>query len=148
MVLYQYYKQLLLANNVQALDEEVWKKQPAKVDSYALLGLSAELVKFDSEAVELTSTLHPVESVNRIPPGFTETETSLFYARIMLGEGIRDIKGMSGGPVFAFHQSESGELIYWLTALQSRWLPESRYIAACPTKLLGHFIESLVARVS
>jgi hypothetical protein len=144
----QYYKELLQANNVQALDEEVWKKQPVIVDFYALLGLSAELVKFDSDTVELTPTLHPVEPVNQMPPGFTEINASLFYGRIVLGEGIRDIKGMSGGPVFAFHQNGNGELRYWLTALQSRWLPESHYIAACPTKLLGRFIEDVVARVS
>jgi hypothetical protein len=147
MTLSPYYRQLLQANNVQPLDEEVWKKQPTEVDFYALLGIPGELVKVSSASIELTPTLHTVEPIDQRPKGFSEVDAPLFYGRIALGEGITTIKGMSGGPVFAFRASEEGELRYWLIALQSRWLPQSRFIAACPTKLLGHFIEEVLARI-
>lgn len=148
MVLSPYYRQLLEANNIQALNEEVWKKQPANVDFYMLLGIPSELVKVDSEYIAIGSTLHRVEPVDEKPEGFTQVDAPLFYGRITLREGMTSIQGMSGGPIFAFHLNEKGELRYWLTALQSRWLPESHYIAACPTRLLGNFLEELVNRAT
>jgi hypothetical protein len=135
-----YYKQLLQANNIKAITEEAWKKQPTKIDFYWLLGIPAELVKVNSEDIEIAPSFHSVKPVDQKPEGFTEVDAPLFYGRIVLGEGISSIKGMSGGPLFAFSENERGELRYWLIALQSRWLPESHYIAACPTKLLGHFL--------
>lgn len=141
MTLSPYYKELLKANNMQALTEEVWKFQPSKIDFYMLLGIPAELVKVDSETIEIFSTLHTVEPVDEKPEGFTHVDAPLFYGRIALDEEMTSIKGMSGGPIFAFHHNEKGELRYWLIALQSRWLKDSQYIAACPTKLLGDFLE-------
>jgi hypothetical protein len=147
MALSPYYRQLLQANNVQPLNEEVWKKQPSEVDFYMLLGIPAELVKVHSTSVELTPTLHPVEPVDQMPKGFTKVDAPLFYGRIVLDEDISSIKGMSGGPVFAFHKGDKGDLRYWLIALQSRWLPKSHFIAACPTRLLGHLLEDVLVQV-
>jgi hypothetical protein len=143
-----YYKKLLLTNNVQALNEEVWKKQPNQVDFYTLLGIPAELVKVNSDNIELVPSLHTVKPVDKKPDGFSEVDTPLFYGQIVLGEGLESIAGMSGGPVFAFQKNEKGELRYWLTALQSRWLPEAHFIAACPTKLLGQFLEDVYLQAS
>ena len=147
MALSPYYRQLLQANNVQPLNEEVWKKQPSEVDFCMLLGIPTELVKVDSASVEVTPTLHPVELVDQVPKGFARVDAPLIYGRIVLGEGMSSIKGMSGGPFFAFHRGDKGDLRYWLIALQSRWLPESHYIAACPTRLLGHFLEHVLVQV-
>jgi len=147
MALSPYYRQLLQANNVQPLNEEVWKKQPSEVDFYMLLGIPAELVKVNSTNVELAPTLHTVEPIDQMPERFTKVDAPLFYGHIVLGEDMSSIKGMSGGPVFAFHTNDKGELRYWLIALQSRWLPESHFIAACPTKLLGHFLEDVLVQV-
>ncbi|MCQ3972403.1 MAG: hypothetical protein DPW09_03030 [Anaerolineae bacterium] len=148
MVLSGYYKKLLQANNIQALNEEVWKKQPNKVDLYMLLGIPAELVKVDPDIIEIVPTLHTIESVSQKPDGFTETDAPLFYGKIALNNDLKSIKGMSGGPIFAFSRNEQGELRYWLTALQSRWLPETHFIAACPTNLLGHFLESITLQIN
>jgi len=143
MVLSPYYQQLLEKNNIQALNEEAWKKQPAKVDFYWLLGIPEELTRVNPENIEITPTLHKVEPLSERPDKFPATDVPLFYGRIGLGEGVTTIKGMSGGPIFAFHKNEKGQLKYWLTALQSRWLPESHIIAAYPTKLLGDFLEQI-----
>jgi hypothetical protein len=138
-----YYKKLLLQNNVKALNEETWKKQPAKVDFYVLLGIPAELVITESVYISITPTLHKVESLDDKPDGFSDVGIPLFYGHIILGDGIESMKGLSGGPIFAFHKNQKGEARYWLTALQSRCLPDSQFIAACPTKFLGEFLESL-----
>ena len=146
MVLSPYYRRLLEVNKVQALNELVWRNEPVKVDFYILLGIPMESVKVDASSIEIAPTLLTVEPISEKPKGFAEVDAPLFYGRIVLGERLRSIEGMSGGPLFAFHKNESGELRYWLTALQSRWLPKSQFIAACPTTLLGHFLEGLVAR--
>jgi hypothetical protein len=136
-----YYRQLLEKNNVQPLSEEVWKHQPRDVDFYCLLGVPGELVRVDIGQVQIATTLHRVEPLAERPSGFSETDAPLFYGRVMLGEGVSSIGGMSGGPIFAFHQDHQGEPRYWLVALQSRWLPSSHCIAASPTKVLGDLLE-------
>ena len=50
--------------------------------------------------------------------------------------------------MFAFHEEPKGQLRYWLVALQSRWLPQSHFIAACPMTLLGHFIEGAIVKAA
>jgi len=139
-----YYRELLEKNNVQSLNEEVWKHQPPSADFYMLLGIPGELVKVDSENVELSPILFRVKPLHERPDGFVETDMPLFYGYIDLGQAINSLGGTSGGPVFAFRQNEQGQLRYWLTALQSRWLPRSRYIVACPTRLLGDFLETVL----
>ena len=134
-----------MKNDVQPLNEEVWKLQPSTVDFYALLGIPSELVKVNSDSIEIVSTLFTIEHLTEKPDGFSETEIPLFYGRISLDADLSSILGVSGGPVFAFRQTEDGELRYWLIALQSRWLPDTHYIAACPTKLLGHFLEDALS---
>ena len=144
MVLSAYYRQLLEKNKIQPLNEDVWKRQPPSVDFYFLLGVPGELVKTESSHIEIVPTLHKIQSVDEKPQGFSETDVPLFYGRIGLGQGMTSIKGMSGGPIFGFHMDAQGQLRYWLIALQSRWLPNSHYIAACPTKVLGEVLEAVL----
>lgn len=113
MVLSPYYRALLEKNNVQALDERVWKMQPSKVDYYFLLGVPAELIKKNLESVEIIPTLHKVLPLYQRPEAFPDSEVPLFYGRVALGAGVTDIKGMSGGPIFGFYANEQGELRYW-----------------------------------
>jgi hypothetical protein len=144
MVLSAYYRKLLQKNNVLPLNEEVWKCQPSNPDFYFLLGIPGELVKANSKPVKIVTTLHQIEPISERPEGFSETDVPLFYGRIELGQGMTSIKGMSGGPIFAFQQDAQGQLRYWLIALQSHWLPRSHYIAACPTKILGDVLEAVL----
>ena len=138
-----YYKRLLEVNGVVPLSEEVWKKQPTVVAFYMLLGVPFQLTKVDADSICITTTLHSVERLNDKPSNFPQTDVPLFYGRIKLDESISDISGMSGGPIFAFHQNDKKELLYWLVALQSRWLPQSRILIASPTNLLGRFLEEV-----
>ncbi|MBI5032926.1 MAG: hypothetical protein HZB51_20590 [Chloroflexi bacterium] len=141
-----YYRQLMEENHIQPLNEDVWKLQPSIADFYTLLGVPSELVNVSNENVELVPALFHVTPLAERPDGFSETDMPLFYGSIKLGEGITSIRGMSGGPIFAFQQDEQGRLKYWLTALQSRWLPNSHFIAACSTKLLGEAIEAMLTK--
>jgi hypothetical protein len=144
MILTPYYRQLLEKNKIHPLNEKVWKCQPPSVDFYLLLGVPRELVKVESSRVEIVPTLHRVQPLDERPQGFPETDMPLFYGHIGLGQGMTSIMGMSGGPVFGFSKDSQGQLRYWLIALQSRWLPDSHYIAACPTKVLGEVLEAVL----
>lgn len=113
MPLSPYYKQALQANNVVPLNEDVWKSQPYLVDSYYLLGIPSELIRSDSDAVEIVQLLVPVQAIDEKPEGFDEVDAPLFYGRVILDDTINSIKGMSGGPIFAFHKNEEGEVRYF-----------------------------------
>lgn len=139
-----YYQQLLARNSVAALDEDAWQRQPAAVDFYMLLGIPSDFVGGELPDLTLGSALLRVHKEDEKPSGFSGGGTPLFYGRLELNSGLKSIRGMSGGPIFAFKQTETGELRYWVTALQSRWLPDSRYIAACPTRLLGESIANVI----
>ncbi|HTP09238.1 MAG TPA: hypothetical protein VMP08_13370 [Anaerolineae bacterium] len=139
------YRGLLEKNSVKPLNEEVWKKQPApsNVGFYLLMGIPWDFVAYNPDNVELVTTLHQVEPINERPQGFTKNKIPLFYGRINLMEGMTHLQGLSGGPIFAFCDRD-GQMKYWLIALQSKGLPESHYIAACPTYYLGSAIEKIL----
>ncbi len=136
-----HFKSLLEANNIQPLNEEVWKKQPANIDFYVLIGVPSQLTELELNKIEFTTTLHRIELLDKKPDEFPDTDWPLFYGRIILDESITDIEGMSGGPILGFYKNDRNELKYWLIALQSTWLKQSKLIKACPTHILGKFLE-------
>jgi hypothetical protein len=115
--------------------------QPVNVDFYTLLGIPGEYVIVDTQSIDIKSTLYSIELLNERPEGYPETVIPKFYGHIELVDELTTIEGMSGGPIFAFHQNEKGEFHYWLIALQSTWKPRSQVIAACPSKVLGLLLE-------
>jgi hypothetical protein len=139
-----YYRQLLEANNIKPLTEEVWDLQPDKFDFYKLIGIPYELLEITPDYINLTSALFDVEPLNDLPNGVAIPSSPQFIGKITLGGGIQNIEGTSGGPIFGFHENPPGILKYWLVALQSRWLPTSQIVIGCPTKLLGQFLRSQI----
>jgi len=138
------YRMLLEKNSIIPLNETVWKLQPKKVDFYMLLGVPWELFTTSINKVHFVTSLHKIEPLSERPDEFHETDAPTFYGRIKLGNNLTTIKGMSGGPIFSFHQKENGELKYWLHALQSRWVSGTRNIAACLTTPLASFLEEVM----
>jgi hypothetical protein len=139
-----YYQELLLANNVHPLNEEAWKNPPPNIDFYMLLGVPSEFTKVEEISITLTAPLINIKPLDTRPEGFPETDFPVFYGRAILGNSIKSIGGMSGGPIFGFYRNNRNELRYWVIALQSRWLPISHYIMACPTNLLGLYLEHMI----
>lgn len=136
-----YYREALEKNNVQPLDEEVWKKRPQKIDFYLLMGIPYETLHVNPKNLEFTPTLFSIKYLPDQPTGFSETSIKQFYGEIILNNDIKSIKGVSGGPIFGFYENDEGELRYWVVALQSTWLPKSHIISACPTHIFGDVIE-------
>lgn len=140
-----YFQKMLLTNNVNPLNEEVWKKQPVSFEIFILLGIPSELVKYDENNIQFFPVIFYVDFLSDKPDGFSYVSLPQIYGKIKLQHEVKSIKGMSGGPLFGLKEYEIGELRYWLIGLQSRWLPESHYIAACPTKYIGQLIESFLS---
>jgi hypothetical protein len=139
MFLSPYYENLLRANKVEALNEDIWKRPPKTSDYYFLLGIPSELVKYEPESIRLEPIMWKIEPTEK-PERFQETNDYMFFGRITLDEEVNSIRGMSGGPIFGVHVGEY-ETRYWLIAIQSKWLPESHYIAGCSAELLGDIIQ-------
>lgn len=113
------------------LDEELWDKQPYKPDYYFLLGIPNQLIKFDEDYINLYSTLHAIEPLEKKPPCFAAVSAPTFFGKIKLNNKMTSIKGMSGGPLFSLKKTSDNQLLYWLHGVQSRWVESEQYIAAC-----------------
>ena len=127
----EYYRKLMESNEIIALNEETWEKQPTNPDFYFLLGIPDQLTKVTEDKIQITTTLHTVTECDTVPDGFEKTDAPTFYGEIHLDDNLTSIVGMSGGPLLSFKRTKSGELKYWLCAVQSRWIQRKKLIAAC-----------------
>lgn len=130
----EYYKGLLQANNIVALNEEVWKHQPEDPDFFFLVGMPDLLIEKAQQGLIFHPAFCLIEKIESKPEGFEEVEIPRFYGRMSQDEIIDDIKGISGSPIFAFKKDNQGQLKYWLTAVECSWLNESKYISGCYIK--------------
>ena len=126
-----FYKRQLLANKIQPLNEDTWEKQPDNPDFYLLLGIPSELEEEIGEVKIVTPIIQKVTKCVERPECFKETDTPMFYGKVSMIQGLTDIDGISGGPIFSFKRNDSGELKYWLCAVQSSWFKSDALIAAC-----------------
>ena len=95
-------KRTLAANNVQPLDESVWDKQPDLPSDFRLLGVPADSVVIEGRRTRFRSVLVQIEELPERPPYFEECDAPTFYGRLVSGDELPDIEGMSGGPIFSF----------------------------------------------
>ena len=140
-----YYRRLLEANGIAALDEEVWEKQPTSPNYFVLLGVPRELVTPQPDGgLGFGYSMHVLQYRPDPPEGFKEKKGPRFYFEIAMGAGVTDIKGMSGGPVFALRREPNDQLRYWLIGVQSSWLPVSQVVAVCPAPILGETLSLML----
>lgn len=135
---------LLKANGVVPLTEQMWESQPDNSEYFKMVGIPCELSDADEKYAHVTTIVHSVRELSERPQCFEKTDAPTFYGKIELIEPMTTIVGMSGGPIFSFQTNEDGELKYWLHAVQSRWVPSERVIAACLMKPLGTFIKEFM----
>lgn len=142
-----YYAAHLRAIHVQPLTEEYWLEVPKILARYVLVGFPSERVRVEqmpgtsnsvTTSVSMANALVRLEAVED-PPDELRTNNLRFYARLVAPEqstdsefSIRDIDGMSGGPVFGFGADPNGVIRYWIVGVQSGWHRPTRVIAACP----------------
>ncbi|MGA2054693.1 MAG: hypothetical protein ABSG88_05250 [Bradyrhizobium sp.] len=133
VLLRPYYVRLLAANNTVAVQEENWINQhKVTFDGYLMLGLPEEFTSntVDAEGIgQLSPTLLGVKKLDAPPAGCPVTEYPEFIGTLAENFGLRSVKGMSGGPIFGV--SSEPPMRYWIIALQSSWLKDSRTVFGC-----------------
>jgi hypothetical protein len=146
------YRQNMLANGVVAISRDHWQKQE-NLDwtEYKILGFPEhEHIAEVNASGLIDAQVRPVMiSIDRIAKEDIENppEGLWFTGRIPSDVTIPSLKGMSGGPIYGFRKSNSGQWTYHIVALQSWWRPESRIIFGCSLPLFAEVIHhSLEAR--
>lgn len=135
-----YYRRLTESNSIIALNEEVWEKQPKDPDFYFLLGVPDQLTQVTENKIRIIPAIYLVTKCDSVPEEFEKTDAPTFYGKVQLDSKVSSILGMSGGPLLSFKKTESGDLKYWLCAVQSRWIPRKKLIAACLMKPFASFV--------
>ena len=137
-----HHVRLLKESGIEAMTEEVWERQPYSVDFHAIIGVHGK--PSPSNAMGITSTLHKVTPLTHRPDCFEETGTPTFWAAVTPGCEQGDMPDLSGSPIFAFRQTEDGELAYWLHSIQNQWVQSRGLIAACFARPIGKFLKEVV----
>lgn len=135
----------MLSQTIEPFTHERWIHQSnLQFDFYAILGIPGEAATQDLNGNSVTTYPQPqvvfVESAPPVVESDANTALPQFFGKILPGEPIGDIGGMSGGPIFGFRKEPNGQLRYWPVAIQSRWRPGSRTITGTS---LPHFALAL-----
>lgn len=128
------------------IDKVAWGDHVTSCDQWALVGIPSETIAYDEGTLITGRTvvipLEPAEA----PAHTGRKAENQFYARIRDLGDIKDIDGMSGGPVFALKKVED-VWRYKVIGIQSGWYPSASIIAACPFVSLGAVLEKCVESV-
>jgi hypothetical protein len=135
------------ANKLVPITRENWIHQPRLTfDFYRMLGIPNSV--FPDKTLEEVNILQAMIAVDRVtidevgepPPDADVPPDAWFIGRLDPGAEIKDIRGMSGGPIYGFRRDDAGNLRYHAVALQSRWWDQSRTIFGCS---IPYFAEAI-----
>ena len=141
IILDSYYVRLLAMTGVVAISEKNWIDQgKIDFDGYALLGFPQELVSERASIngeINLCPLMFPVDRLAAAPPERRATYYPQFVGQLRPHLNLKSVRGMSGGPIFGFRNSDSQ---YWIIALQSSWDPQKRIIYGCSLPVIGAWL--------
>lgn len=130
--------------------EKDWKTIPAELsDKYIMLGLPQQLINSrvvnENEDSRVIGSVVPVgiiiERLKESPEQILKTTYPRFVGRLDFGNSkssFEDITGMSGGPIIGFNEALNR---YWVVAVQSSWLPESKITFGCLIPVFAQLVE-------
>ncbi len=126
----------LAAGGIKPIGEHAWGAEPFDQYPYWLLaGIPDESMAVVSHRTVLKVTLMPMKPAAP-PTHVKDAPDARVYAQLISQPGldsvaIRDIAGMSGGPVFGL-RAGTERMHYWLIGVQSGWYDVSRIAYFCP----------------
>ena len=126
----------------------------AVCEVFALLGLptclDGECTRVVPHGNGIAGVVHPalvpLQKTQLPPDEMLPSTYSWFVGRVGAAQGLPDIDGMSGGPIFGFFRDADGQWRYWIVAMQSRWDRDSRIILACPVPVIARLVEEGIQR--
>jgi hypothetical protein len=137
------YRLQLQAGGVIPIGKVAWGNYVEEHDQWALVGVPSETIAYDQKTI-ITGRIvvMPLERAEE-PAGAGRKAENQFYARLKDMGNVKDIDGMSGGPVFSLKRMK-GEWRYKVIGVQSSWYASTWTIAACLFSSLGIALEPLV----
>jgi hypothetical protein len=150
----EFFRNSILANNVIPITRANWEMQDqVTFHGFFLLGFPAYLVEEQSKRdsagnymdIRIPTVLIPVNPIlnaAEIPDTVIIPESVLpWFVGRCPDRKVKNIEGMSGGPILGVHYNEDGGLSYWIVALQSGWFEASRIIRGCPVAIFAEIVE-------
>lgn len=135
------------ANKLVPIPRENWVHQPRLTfDFYRMLGIPNSvyphktLAEVDIRQVMIAVDRLTIDEVGEPPPDVEVPTDAWFIGRLDPDAAIKDIRGMSGGPIYGFRRDDAGKWRYHAVALQSRWWDQSRTIFGCS---IPYFAEAI-----
>ncbi|MEM9415472.1 MAG: hypothetical protein AAGA29_08360 [Planctomycetota bacterium] len=148
-------------SGIEPLDERYWASFPPMADFKIcqLLGLPADTTEKHKahrtkHIVRISEAVRPVLAPAS-PLKSADAQFLTDHPRVICklrddlvpddpadGEAIKNIKGMSGGPLFGLWQFSDGTTRYRVVGIQSGVFPENRLITACPVAVIASTIKS------
>jgi hypothetical protein len=140
-------------NEIIAVSRENWIRQSeANFSLHKILGFPSHLVQSSlTSSGELVGGYQPVMfNVDRLSPSDVEDVPASiwFVGRIPPEVTIKDIKGMSGGPIYGFRKAETGQWFYHVVALQSWWRDKSRTVFGCSVPVFAEAVHAAMIAAS
>lgn len=141
------YRLQLEAGSVEAFQKDAWSDHMVTSDHWALVGIPSESVSYDGKTnIGARFVLAPLSKADA-PEQAGKRAENQFYARLAEDyEGVvRDIDGMSGGPVVNLKYGDEAGWRYGLIGVQSAWYPSIRTLAICPFSSFAVALEQAVS---
>jgi hypothetical protein len=149
VLLSPYYQGLLKANGIIPVYQENWEKQhEVEFGHHIMIGLpqtSIETSIRENQGKRLIDAfVRPmtidIEKLDKAPDYAKETHYPRFVGKI--GDDFDDIDGISGGPILGFNKEGDR---YWIVAIQSSWLRESKIVFGCPIPVIAEFVDKMLS---
>ncbi len=150
------YCRQLAANGIVPLAEGQWNNPSADFDGCFVIGLPSQFIKqvgTDDRPGEIDTTVVWIPLRPCSEPAEMKKGGERFYAKlpddIFRSDGVelKDVDGMSGGPIFIVKKLPDGSQKYCVLALQTSWRRDLRVIAGNYIKPVGEGIAAAVREV-
>jgi hypothetical protein len=143
-----HYARQLAANRITPVAEYNWTGMPDAFDKYFMIGLPAERVKPNENGVwTARPSMVEITKLEEKPACFREQTDAMFYGVVDPGSQVRDIAGMSGGPIIGLKLGADGTGRYWFIAIQSSWYSRERIVCASPLAFVRDFVVSVMKAI-
>lgn len=150
-----FYRKLMEANSVTAIDESHWDRDESEYEEYFVMGLPSDqqirLGGIERDEVTLEGwariIVMPILKVSDddAPP---QKSTQVIFARVRDERvtNVKDVDGFSGSPVFGMGpKDEQGRLPYRVVAMQYAWDQKKRVVILSPVRTFARLFQQHLA---